>query len=438
MYNKFASHTALYSATAGLGFLLISVVPTVAKQGADGKLSDRWWIEIVQEREYPASVLESRRNAAEQDEAKRVAEAKEKAGKADPKKDEKAEGGAEAREEPAGDVPADEGGGAASGEAKGSKGESPPPDSGKMVMTVAMAGAVVALDGQHLKFRPSLQPGRELMIPLKQVTSLSRRSVGDDTAPKHPRELEYRVVLRDGSEVPGQLSKISGKALTVALAGSGARIDLPLSEITRVERARSKEEGEEKSTLPEQPTRHVALLSSGEIVVGTLLPSRDSDAWLRISSPILTAECPLSMLELLTFPDPDAVAGEAEVEVEETDPPDPKGNNGEPPKAEPGEDIGRKEKGGTEDVREPEETKPTLRHLISLTPSGMLWARELQIRDGNMLVSALGKSGFSVPLSRVESVSFGHEGMPATAPVLVWGGFADKDDEFKKDARCSR
>jgi hypothetical protein len=29
-------------------------------------------------------------------------------------------------------------------------------------------------------------------------------------------------------------------------------------------------------------------------------------------------------------------------------------------------------------------------------------------------------------------LSFGHEGLPASAPVLVWGGYADADDEYRK------
>ena len=280
-------------------------------------------------------------------------------------------------------------------------------------------------------FRPAVQPDQVLELPLKQVASLSRHAPGNAPAAEDPDDLEFRVVLRDGSEVPGQLMNLSDKAITVALVGSGAKIDLPLGEITRVERnvPIGKAAG---ADLPEFPGRHIAMLSTGEVVAGQLLPSRDSDKWLRISSPILTAECPLSLIDLLIFPDPEAPAGGAEEALaDEVVTEDDGGNNGNPaaPKAEP------------ETVPEPDvEPEPDIRHLVSLTPAGMLWAKSLKVEGDNLLVSALGKESFSVPLDRVESVSFGHDGLPTTAPVLIWGGYSDADDEYKKtvDALAGR
>ena len=291
-----------------------------------------------------------------------------------------------------------------------------------LLITVAMAGEILALSNEDLVFRPALQPGKELRIPLRQVTSLSRHAPGQSTHSGDDRDSEFRVSLRDGSEIPGQLVQLTDEVMVVALAGSGAKFSLPLAEITRVERSEPISEGG-KGILPEVPGRHVAALSTGEIVAGQLLPSRDSDKWLRISSPILTVEAPLSLIDLLVFPDPDSVVVDveellaADIEVEE------EGNNGKQPRVAAVAD---------DNVDQADEAEPVVRHLISLSPAGMLWAKRIEVNGTNLLVSALGEDRVAVPLDRVESLSFGHKGLPASAPVLVWGGYADEDDEYRK------
>ena len=289
-------------------------------------------------------------------------------------------------------------------------------------ITVAMAGEILALRDDHLVFRPALQPDKELKLPLRKVSSLSRHAPGQQALDGEDQALGFRVSLRDGSEIPGQLVKLTDDVIVVALAGSRTELNLPLAEITRVERGEPISEGA-KGILPEVPGRHVAALSTGEIVAGQLLPSRDSDRWLRISSPILTVEAPLSLIDLLVFPDPEAVAVDAEellaadLEVEND------GNNGEPAPAAAVVDA---------NPGDLDEAESVVRHLVSLAPAGMLWAKKIEVNGTNLLLSALGAERVVVPLDRVESLSFGHEGLPASAPVLVWGGYSDEDDEYRK------
>jgi hypothetical protein len=421
-----------------------------------------WWIEVVGERQVPEALLESRRKAADEKAKKADKELRDKAlGKEkDAELADKLKGKVKAlldilpklKLEEDGDDPVEEAKeddvaglvdqkagspaesvvgakkktAADAGEASGGKEQNANaegfPVRDTLSITVAMAGEILALSNEHLVFRPALQPDQELKLPLRQVTSLSRHAPGQATQSGDDRDSEFRVSLRDGSEIPGQLVKLTDDAIVVALAGSGAKFSLPLAEITRVERSEPVSEGA-KGILPEVPGRHIAALSTGEIVAGQLLPSRDSDKWLRISSPILTVEAPLSLIDLLIFPDPESVVVDveellaADLEVED------EGNNGKQPRvaAVPDTNPGRLD-----------EPAPVVRHLISLSPSGMLWAKKIEVSGTDLLVSALGKEQVVVPLDRVESLSFGHEGLPASAPVLVWGGYADADDEYRK------
>ncbi len=362
--------------------------------------STGWWVEAVYERELPAALIKERKEAGE-----KLAQAEKE----------------QAKKESAADKEIPE-------EAAEEEGVPAEVEPESLTLTVTMAGEIVALDSEFLTFRPAVQPGEVLKLPLNQVASLSHHAPGQAPAAEEPDDLEFRVVLRDGSEVPGQLISLTGEALNIALVGSGANIALPLGEIIRVERNVPIGKGSEVD-LPEFSGRHIAVLSTGEIVAGQLLPSRDSDKWLRISSPILTAECPLALVDLLLFPDPGASSGSVEEELAgevETDSDD---NNGRPAASEP--QIDRAPEAEAES--EPENVaEPVVRHLVTLAPAGMIWARSLEVDGGNLMISALGEKSFAVPLDRVESVSFGHMGMSTTAPVLVWGGYADEDDEYKK------
>ncbi|MCP4848455.1 MAG: hypothetical protein GY899_10970 [Verrucomicrobiaceae bacterium] len=410
-----------------------------------------WWIEVVGQRSVPEAVQESRRKAAD-----KAAEKADKGLKKDEELGDKLkdkvkalldilpklkleEGEGENAKAPAGGkkpaVEEKEAEGAAVEEPdkvptdkEGVHGQEENRDAGnetegdKLSITVAMAGEILALRNDHLVFRPALQPDKQLKLPLSKVSSLSRHGTGEKMQGGESDALGFRVSLRDGSEIPGKLVKLTDDVIVVALAGSGTELSLPLAEITRVERSEPISEAA-KGILPEVPGRHVASLSTGEIVAGQLLPSRDSDRWLRISSPILTVEAPLSLIDLLVFPDPEAVVVDVEellaeeIEVEED------GNNGVPSPTVAAVDA---------DPGEFDEPEAVVRHLVSLAPAGMLWAKKIEVDGSDLLLSALGEERVVVPLDRVESLSFGHEGLPASAPVLVWGGYADEDDEYRK------
>ena len=296
----------------------------------------------------------------------------------------------------------------------------------KLAITVAMAGEIIDLRNDHLVFRPVLNPEKELRLPLKQISSLSRHAPGQQPLDENDKGLEFRVSLRDGSEIPGKLVRLGDKVIVVSLAGSTTELSLPLAEVTRIERSEPVSDLA-KGILPQVPGRHIASLATGEIVAGQLLPSVDSDRWLRIASPILTVEAPLSLIDLLVFPDPQSVAVDAEELLAEEIKVENDGNNGEPLPADRVLDTDMET-----DMETDEQPESSVRHLVSLTPAGMLWAKTIEVDGKNLLLSALGGERVVVPLERIESLSFGHEGLPATAPILVWGGYADEDDEYRK------
>ena len=287
---------------------------------------------------------------------------------------------------------------------------------------LSMSGKVHSMDKDYLTFEPALSPEKKITVPLKEISSLSRQ-LGKIKDNKEDSEGgNFRVLLRDGSEVPGDPIKFTGESLIVALSGTQTGIPLPVNEILRIERDQPIG-NVDKLVLPDSPRRHIAALSTGEVLAGQLLPSVDSEKWLRISSPILSAEVPLSVLDVLLFPAPDSVMADVELELADEVKVVEDGNNGTP-------DRGKDELQEKED--HVDEQNPVIRNLVALSPSGMIWADKIELRGSDLVLSALGVDELLVPMSRVESLSFGHEGLPASAPVLVWGGYTDEDDEYVK------
>ena len=287
---------------------------------------------------------------------------------------------------------------------------------------LSMSGKVHSMDKDYLTFEPALSPEKKITVPLKEISSLSRQ-LGKIKDNKEDSEGgNFRVLLRDGSEVPGDPIKFTGESLIVALSGTQTGIPLPVNEILRIERDQPIG-NVDKLVLPDSPRRHIAALSTGEVLAGQLLPSVDSEKWLRISSPILSAEVPLSVLDVLLFPAPDSVMADVELELADEVKVVEDGNNGTP-------DRGKDELQEEED--HVDEQSPVIRNLVALSPSGMIWADKIELRGSDLVLSALGVDELLVPMSRVESLSFGHEGLPASAPVLVWGGYTDEDDEYVK------
>ncbi len=287
---------------------------------------------------------------------------------------------------------------------------------------LSMSGKVHSMDKEYLTFEPALSPGKKIKVPIKKITSLSRQSAKVKDDQKDSESDDFRVMLRDGSEVLGDPVQFTGESLIVALSGTQTRIPLPINEIIRVERDQPIG-NVDKLLLPDSPRRHIAALATGEILAGQLLPSVDSEKWLRISSPILSAEVPLSALDVLLFPDSDSVIADVELELADEIKVVEDGNNGVP-------DRRNNERQKEEDIEV--EESPIIRNLVALSPSGMIWADKIELRGLDLVLTALGVDELLVPMSRVESLSFGHEGLPASAPVLVWGGYTDEDDEYVK------
>ena len=287
---------------------------------------------------------------------------------------------------------------------------------------LSMSGKVHSMDKEYLTFEPALSPGKKIKVPIKKITSLNRQSAKVKDDQKDSESDDFRVMLRDGSEVLGDPVQFTGESLIVALSGTQTRIPLPINEIIRVERDQPIG-NVDKLLLPDSPRRHIAALATGEILAGQLLPSVDSEKWLRISSPILSAEVPLSALDVLLFPDSDSVIADVELELADEIKVVEDGNNGVP-------DRRNNERQKEKDIEV--EESPIIRNLVALSPSGMIWADKIELRGSDLVLTALGVDELLVPMSRVESLSFGHEGLPASAPVLVWGGYTDEDDEYVK------
>ena len=287
---------------------------------------------------------------------------------------------------------------------------------------LSMSGKVHSMDKEYLTFEPALSPGKKIKVPIKKITSLSRQSAKVKDDQKDSESDDFRVMLRDGSEVLGDPVQFTGESLIVALSGTQTRIPLPINEIIKIERDQLIG-NVDKLLLPDSPRRHIAALATGEILAGQLLPSVDSEKWLRISSPILSAEVPLSALDVLLFPDSDSVIADVELELADEIKVVEDGNNGVP-------DRRNNERQKEKDIEV--EESPIIRNLVALSPSGMIWADKIELRGLDLVLTALGVDELLVPMSRVESLSFGHEGLPASAPVLVWGGYTDEDDEYVK------
>ena len=293
---------------------------------------------------------------------------------------------------------------------------------GSVSVELSMSGKVHSIDKEYLMFEPALGSEKKIKVPINKITSLSRQLAKVKDGQDDSEGDDFRVMLRDGSEVLGDPVEFTAESLIVAFSETRARIPLPINEIIRIERDRPIG-NVDKLLLPDSPRRHIAALATGEILAGQLLPSVDSEKWLRISSPILSAEVPLSVLDVLLFPDPDSAIADVELELADEINVVEDGNNGTP-------NSGNDESLEVVDIEVVE--SPVIRNLVALSPSGMIWADELELRGSDLVLSALGMDELLVPMSRVESLSFGHEGLPASAPVLVWGGYTDEDDEYVK------
>ena len=291
-----------------------------------------------------------------------------------------------------------------------------------VLVEISISGEVIEINNEYLSLLPSIGKNDLINIPVKRITSVTRTNGLNETDESQPGKKDFRVLLSDGSEIIGEPSRLDQEALILSIKNTELILPLPIDEIIRIDRELVSEDGRDYS-FPEFPKSHIAFLATGEIISGQLLPSLDSDKWLRLSSPILSSEIPLSLVDSLIFPATGEIIEEVEKELAQDVKIEQDGNNKIP------EDNTVIEE---EDKVEFEEVEPRVRNLVSLSPVGMLWTDKIEMSNGEVVLSALGKDNIRIPFNAVESFSFGQEGLPSSAPVLVWGGYSDDDDEYVK------
>lgn len=259
-------------------------------------------------------------------------------------------------------------------------------------------------------FAPALGGGDPVPIPLERILSLRNASsperesgteveapapgngTGDSAA--EDASLQRLVTLRGGSSVPGRLLRVSEQGLVLAFGDSGG-LTMPLDQILSITPLQSNGRGLGK--LPPADGRHVARLTTGEIVTGNIAPVTGESDRLTISSPILSGEFPLSLIESMLFP-----AG--------PDPADPAAPSSE---AEPGQ-AGRVA-------------------VVSFAGGASLLSPRIALSDGMLELEIWEGQPFRLPLGSAESISFPTRGgMRANGPLFLWGQHADLDDEFEK------
>ena len=292
-----------------------------------------------------------------------------------------------------------------------------------VLVEISISGELLEINNKYLSLLPTIGANEIINIPMNQVTSVTRNIIPNGVEDIIVGDNDFRVLLRDGSELIGEPTSLNEESLILFLKNTELSIPLPINEIIRIDREKVPE-GSPDYSFPEFPKKHIASLSTGEVVAGQLLPSLDSDNWLRISSPILSSEVPLSLVNSLVFPASQETLEEVERQLAQEIKIEQDGNNKVPQE-------------NKIEVDEPEEIKveiaePKIRNLVSLSPVGMLWADKVQVNENEVIISALGKDGISIPRGSVESLNFGQEGLPSSAPVLVWGGYSDEDDEYLK------
>ena len=290
------------------------------------------------------------------------------------------------------------------------------------MVEISISGEVIEINNEYLSLLPSIGKNDLINIPVKRITSVTRTNGLNETDESQPGKKDFRVLLSDGSEIIGEPSRLDQEALILSIKNTELILPLPIDEIIRIDRELVSEDGRDYS-FPEFSKSHIAFLATGEIISGQLLPSLDSDRWLRLSSPILSSEIPLSLVDSLIFPSTGEILEEVEKELAQDVKIEQDGNNKIP------EDNTVIEE---EDEVEFEEVEPRIRNLVSLSPVGMLWTDKIEMSNGEVVLSALGKDNIRIPFNAVESFSFGQEGLPSSAPVLVWGGYSDDDDEYVK------
>ena len=195
-----------------------------------------------------------------------------------------------------------------------------------VLVEISISGELLEINDKYLSLLPTIGANEIIKIPMNKVTSVTRNIIPNGVEDIVVGDKDFRVLLRDGSELIGEPTSLNEESLILFLKDTESSIPLPINEIIRIDREKVPE-GSPDYSFPEFPKKHNATLSTGEVISGQLLPSLDSDNWLRISSPILSSEVPLSLVNSLVFPASQETLEEVERQLAEEIKVEQDGNN---------------------------------------------------------------------------------------------------------------
>ena len=273
-----------------------------------------------------------------------------------------------------------------------------------------LIGDLVAIGHKSVAFQPLLgDPASPTALPLDRVSSLrkispetpppsgesSNEELSKDSDASESNETTRIVNFRRGSNLPARLIRLSPDGLVLALgkeSGIG-HLTVPLGEIRSI--VPSHKKADSAGRLPSANGRHVARLKTGEVIIGNISPLHGERDRLKITSPILTGEFPLSLVDEWHFPD---------------------------------------EPSSTKLTGEEEENEPLRRvAIVSFGDRISLTSESITLSNGVLSLELWEGAPLQVPLTEIESIHFVNRGgIRPSGPVLLWGAHADLGDEFKK------
>ncbi|MEZ5328225.1 MAG: hypothetical protein R3F19_24535 [Verrucomicrobiales bacterium] len=271
-------------------------------------------------------------------------------------------------------------------------------------LQASLTGHLLAITDGRIQFEPILGRGKARdSLSADRVQSLRRiRRPDDSDVPKpSPAEIqvdsgERLVTFRSGSCVPGRLLRISTAGLVLAF-GESDELTVPLQEILSINPLQS--DGKRLEPLPSADGRHVARLTTGEIITGNIAPVTSDRDRLTISSPILSGEFPLKLIESMLFP----IDREYGVDSAAANTAAPKGRE----------------------------------FLINFSAGASLTSPTIQLKDGTLELEIWKGTPFHTAITSVESITFiDPSGTRPNGPIFVWGQHSDQNDEFQKLQDC--
>ena len=283
-------------------------------------------------------------------------------------------------------------------------------------LQASLTGQLLGIEGDSVQFAPALVGGDPIALPLKEIRSVRKASPlqrdtkgsgsgiaersGEETGETSTEELsaadatkagQRLITFRAGSSVPGRLLHVTDRGLVLAFGDTG-ELTVPLPEILSITPLQS--DGKGFGQLPSPDGRHVARLTTGEVITGNIAPIKGDQDRLTISSPILSGEFPLALIESLLFPiDPDS-------------------SEAETPTADEG--TGRVV-------------------VVTFAGGASLTSPQISLDDGTLELEIWQGTPFRIPLKSAESIIFLDKGgLRPNGPILLWGKHTDQGDEFEK------